>query len=77
MAAIHADPIDADVQDGALERADLVDLRAQHVAQLLDHLGREADGHQLVLHLALRLEVALGLVALLLVRLAHLLEPVR
>jgi hypothetical protein len=75
LIARNADLVHADVAERALERTHLLDLLAQGVAQPLDHLGGEADGHQLVLDLGLRLQVGLGLVALLLVGGLHLVEP--
>ena len=61
--ARHAHAVDADVENGALDGMDLIDLGTQHVAQLLDHLGREADGHQLSLHRFLGSQVGRRLVA--------------
>ena len=72
--ARHAHAVDADVENGALNGADLVDLGTQHVAQLLDHLGREADGHQLSLHRFLGSQVGRRLVAVGFQGLTHLLE---
>lgn len=62
------------MQDGAFELAHFFHLVAQRVGQLLDHLGGEADAHQFVLDRLLRAHVDVRLVAVLLVRQAHLVE---
>jgi hypothetical protein len=53
----HAALVDDDAAQLALLLAHVVDLAAHHVAQLLDGLGREADGHQLFGQGRLRLVV--------------------
>ena len=75
--ARHAALVHGDLVDLLLDRAHFVDLAAQRVRQPLDHLGREAQAHQLVEDLLLRLQVAGRLVAFLLERDAHLLEQLR
>ncbi|MNK14497.1 hypothetical protein D3C87_326200 [compost metagenome] len=74
MQARHAGTVHTRVQNGALELAHFLDLVAQGVGQLLDHLGGEADAHQFVLDGFLGAHVDVRLVAVLLVRQAHLVE---
>ena len=74
MRARHAGTVHTRVQDGAFELAHFFHLVAQRVGQLLDHLGGEADAHQFVLDRLLRAHVDVRLVAVLLVRQAHLVE---
>ena len=73
--ARHAALVDDRMQDLTLDLTHFVDLRAQRVAQALDSAGREADRHQFGLNGFLRLQIRLRLVAFLLVRATHLVEP--
>ncbi len=72
MLARHAGLVDAEIHDLAFVRAHLFDHCPHLVAQCLDLLGREAEGHQLVEDLLLVILVALVLRAMLL---QHLLLP--
>ena len=70
----HAALVHDDAAQLALLLAHVVDLAAHHVAQLLDGLGREADGHQLFGQGRLRLDVGGRALAFLVVDLVDLLE---
>ncbi len=74
MAARHAAFVDRNVQNLFLDMTHFIDLAAQRVAQLLDHFGGEADAQQFARNGFLRLNIRLGVVALALERLAHLVE---
>ncbi len=72
--ARHAGTVHTRVQNSALELTHFFNLVAQRVGQLFHHLGGEADAHQFVLDRFLGAHVDVRLVAVLLVRQAHLVE---
>src|SRR5579863_8797921 len=71
----HTALVDHRMQDLALDLTHFVHLRAQRIAQALDGTRGEADRHQLFLNRLLRFQVSLRLVAFLLERATHLVEP--
>ncbi len=70
----HAALVHDDAAQLAFLLAHVVHLGAHHVTQLLDGLGREADGHQLGRDGVLDLHVRRAAVAVLVVHLVHLVE---
>jgi len=71
---IQADFVDRNIANLSLDAADLVDLGAHGVGKLLDHLGREANAHQLVADRTLGLVIGSRTVAIGLECAAHFVE---
>ena len=67
----HTSTLDAGVEHSTLKASDFLNLATQCIRQSLNHFGREANAHHLILNSSLCIQISVRLIAAHLISLPH------